>query len=460
MKQSALPLLILVLSVFSFVAVQAQQSAVLEKYIRAGLDNNLALQQQNLDLRKAQEAIRQSKSLFYPTLQFNANYTRATGGRRIEFPVGDLMNPVFANLNQLNELVQPGSPDYPTNIENVNEQFLPDDFHETKLSFAYPLFNSDLKYNRQIKEHLYESKAAQTEAYKHELRYRITEAYLQYLQALEAEKIWLNSKSVLTELRRFNESLVKNNVATKDVVATADYELSKADNEIFKLQSAQNTARAYFNFLINNDLQSEVEVDTALLRATVSEYQPGELVRGALSGRQEFNALRAGQAAAETAVRLHDDNRKIPDFYLGGEAGFQGFGYKFNGEQSYALARIGMTYDLFDAGLRKSKTQEARLEAEKIRSQYREVEQQIALEVTQAWNNFQAAQNTFKTAQTGLSAAESTYKIVNNKYRASQALLIEYLDAQNRVTTARMQALLAWSEVLLQEAALKKAAGR
>lgn len=459
MKQSSPLLLMLFLSGFGFSKTYAQQSAILEQYIQIGLSNNLALQEQNLDLRKAQEAIRQSKALFYPTLQFNANYTRATGGRRIEFAVGDLVNPIFANLNQLNELTQPGSPDYPTDVPNVNEQFLPNNFHETKLSFAYPLFNSDLKYNRQIQEHLYQSKSAQKAAYEHELRYQIIDAYLQYLQALEAEKIWQNSKTVLTELRRFNESLVKNNVATRDVVATADYELSKADNEIFKFRSSQNTARAYFNFLINKDLQSEVTVDTTLLRSQAETYQPDVLLQNALANRQEFNALRAGMNAAETDVRRNDANRKIPDFYIGGEAGFQGFGYHFNDDQAYALARVGMTYDIFDGGLRKSKTQTARLEAEKIRAQYAEVEQQIALQVTQAWNDFEAARNSFTTAQTGLKAAEETFRIVNNKYRANQALLIEFLDAQNRVTTARLQQVLAWSDVLVKEAALRKAAG-
>ena len=458
MKQSSPFLLVLFLLSFCLSQTWAQQSVILEQYIQMGLSNNLSLQQQNLDLRKAQEAIRQSKALFYPSLQFNANYTRATGGRSIEFPIGDLMNPVYSNLNQLNEIFIPNAPKYPT-LENEEIQFLPDDFHETKLSIAYPLFNSDLKYNRQIKEQIYQSKSAQKAAYEHELRYQITETYLQYLQALEAEKIWQNSKTLLTELRRFNESLVKNNVATRDVVATADYELSKADNEIFKLRSTQNTARAYFNFLINKDLQSEVTVDTALLRSQTGAYQPDVLVQNALANRQEFNALRAGMSAAETDVRRNDANLKIPDFYIGGEAGFQGFGYKFNGEQSYALARVGMTYDIFDAGMRKSKTQGARLEAEKIRAQFSEVEQQIALQVTQAWNEFEAARNTFSTAQTGLKAAEETFRIVNNKYRANQALLIEFLDAQNRVTTARLQQALAWSDVLVKEAALRKTAG-
>lgn len=87
------------------------------------------------------------------------------------------------------------------------------------------------------------------------------------------------------------------------------------------------------------------------------------------------------------------------------------------------------------------------------------MQQQIALQVSSSWNELEAAQNSFRTAQIGLRAAEETFRIVNNKYRANQVLLLEFLDAQNRVTTAKLQQLLAWSEVLVKEAALRKAAG-
>ncbi len=434
-------------------AGNAQSSPVLEEYVRSGLATNLALQQQNLDLQKSQEAIRQSKSLFYPTVSFNANYTRAVGGRSIDLPIGDLLNPVYSTLNQI--IQQSAFPQ----IENQKIQFLPDNFQETKVKFAYPLFNSDLRYNRQIQSQLYESKTAQKAAYEQQLRYEITEAYMQYLQAREAEKIWQNAKTVLTELRRFNESLVKNNVATRDVVATADYELSKADNEIFKLRSSQNTARSYFNFLINKDLQTEVQADTAMLRAVVPAYELADVIRKAQENRAEFAALRAGLAATETDVKRNEANRKLPDFYLGGEFGFQGYGYKFSGDQAYALAQVGVTYDLYDAGQRKSKTQVARIENEKTRTQLSQVQQQIALQVTQAWNELEAARNGYTTSQTGLRAAEETFRIINNKYRASQVLLIEFLEAQNRVTTARLQSSLALVDMLLKEAALKQAAG-
>jgi len=439
------------------------QSAVLEGYIQEGLTANLGLKQQSLEIARQQEALRQSKGLAQPKLTFDANYTLAAGGRRIDFPVGDLLNDAYNNLNALNAVpgnLPPGvTPGFFPSLENQQVQFLPNNFHETKVSFAYPIFNTDLKYNREIQGHLLAGKSAEKAITEHELRYQITEAYLNYLRLLEAEKIWLNTKSVLSELRRFNESLVKNNVATRDVVATAEYELSKADNEIFRYQSQQNTARAYFNFLLNKDLQSEVIVDTTFLKAAFPAYDAEQLVQGSLNNRPEFEALRAGQQAAETDVRRNAANSKLPDFYLGGSLGFQGFGYKFNQEQAYVLAQVGLTYDLFDGGFRKSKTQEARLQAETIRTQTEQAKQQIALQVTSAWNELEAAQNGLRVAQSGLRAAEETFRIVNNKYRAGQVLLLEFLDAQNRVTTARLQQMLAWTEVLVKEAGLRKAAG-
>lgn len=452
MKHS-LPLLLVFVINVCFSNVYAQQSDILESYIQTGISSNLALKQQDADLRKAQESIRQAKALFFPRLAFEANYTVAGGGRKIDFPIGDLLNPVYGTLNQITQTNQ-----FPT-LENQQIQFLPNNFHETKLSFSYPLYNSDLRYNRDIQQQLYQSKAAQKAAYEHELRYQITEVYLQYLQALEGEKIWLNTKTVLQELRRFNESLVKNNVATKDVTASADYELSKADLEIIKLRKLQNDAKTYLNFLINRDLLSAVQADTLLLRATVPVYDPQDLITKSMEKRQEFAALKAGMQAAETDVRRNDANSKIPDFYVGGSLGFQGFGYKFSKEQAYALAQIGLTYDLFDGGQRKSKTQEARLESEKIHTQYQQVQQQIAMQIITSWNDLESARNAFQTSQVGQRAAEETFRIVQNKYRASQVLLIEYLEAQNRVTTARLQSVLAWTDVLLKDAELRRAAG-
>lgn len=447
-----LPVLLLAL-IGALSTTYGQQSAILEQYVQQGLASNLALRQQDLNLQKNMEAIRQAKNLFLPTVQFAASYTRALGGRKIDFPIGDLLNPAYATLNQLTQ-----SNNFPM-LENQAVQLLPDNFHETKIKFAYPVFNQDLRLNRAVQQQNLQTTAAQKAALEHELRYQITGAYLQYLQTLEAEKIWRGARGVLAELRRFNESLVKNNVATRDVVATAEYELSKADDEIYRLQAAQNTARAYVNFLINSDLQAEVMADTTLLRAAVPAYERADLAQKALARRHEFKALRSGIATYETAIRYNEKSRRLPDAYVGGELGWQGYGYKFDKNQAFGLVQAGLTYDIFDARQTSSKVQQNKIEREKLSAQLTENQRHIELQVTQAWNELDAARHTWETARDGQAAAEAVFKIVNNKYRAQQALLIEFMDAQNRVTTAQLQTLLAWVEVLKKEAELRRAAG-
>ena len=121
------------------------QSSILEKYIQHGLANNLALKQENFSIQKSLASLEEAKGLFMPQVSFIANYTTARGGRSIAFPVGDLLNPVYSTLNQLT-----GTSNFPT-IANVNEQFLPNNFHETKIRIIQPLFNSDIYYNYKAK---------------------------------------------------------------------------------------------------------------------------------------------------------------------------------------------------------------------------------------------------------------------------------------------------------------------
>jgi outer membrane protein TolC len=195
------------------------------------------------------------------------------------------------------------------------------------------------------------------------------------------------------------------------------------------------------------------------LQPALKTYDLENLVDDAGKNRQELNTLKAGQAASATALQLQEANRVLPDLYLGGQIGFQGFGYSFNDEQAYVLMQAGLRYDLFTGGLNKQKIQIARLENDKLRVQEQEVSRQIALQVIQAWNELEAGQTAWQAAVIGQQAAEEAFRIVQNKYKAGQALLLEYLDAQNRATGAQLQTNLAWIHILEKEAALRRAAG-
>jgi hypothetical protein len=157
-------LFLLLLLLGGLVTTGAQTpSATLDAYVAEGLQSNLALKGQNLSFEKSLRALEEAKGLFLPTLDFDARYSRAGGGRTIEFPVGDLLNPVYGTLNQMT-----GSDRFPT-LDNVNTPFLRPQEHETKLRLVQPVVQPGLYYNYQIKSLETESQQAAVQTYRRQL---------------------------------------------------------------------------------------------------------------------------------------------------------------------------------------------------------------------------------------------------------------------------------------------------
>ena len=427
-------------------------SPILDSYVREGLANNLALRQESLEISRVTESLNQAKSLFYPRVAFNPTYSLAAGGRRLEFPVGDLLNPAYKALNQLT-----GSDKFPTNIENVNQLLAPNNFHDTKISVNYAIFNTDIQYNYLIQKQVLSSQEARRRVVENELRYNIATAYYQYLQTLDAIHIFENSRNILSSLARLNEKLVSNNIATKETVTSARYEISKVDQQLAVAQKNRETARAYFNFLLNRDLVAPVEVDSLLTKILPeSKENLPDLQQTALRGRQELAQVTSSLGAAQTAVKLAEANAKIPNVYLGANTGFQGYGYTFQ-NQAYLVAQVGLQWDLFRGYEKRSKIQQAKIQTNALQTRFQEVQRQIQLQVLQAYFDLDAATESLAATQSGMLNADQTFRVIDSKYRNGQSLLIEFLRYQNDRLTAQLQHSLARMDVLVKRAALDRA---
>lgn len=121
---------------------------VLNEYVRYGIENNLSLQQKQSGYQKSIEALKEARGLFYPNISFNARYTVSEGGRIIDFPIGDLLNPVYTTLNTLT------SSNKFSVVDNQQIMFMRPFEHETKIRIIQPVFNTDIYYNSQIKKEL------------------------------------------------------------------------------------------------------------------------------------------------------------------------------------------------------------------------------------------------------------------------------------------------------------------
>ena len=441
-----------------FIALLVSQSwsggsmaqTVLDEYISMGLRNNLALKQEDFALQKSMEALKEAKGLFLPYVSFNASYTFANGGRTIDVPVGDLLNPVYGTLNQLTD-----SQDFPAGLSNASEPILPNRFHDTRIQLRQPLFNTDIYYNYKAMSSLVSVQQAQRDAYEQELIKEIRTGYYQYLQTVEVLNIYDSTETVLKELVRVNESLVKNHKATKDVVYSAQFELSDLYGKVAEAKRQNYLTKSYFNFLLNRDLNDSILVDTniAFYQGALDEID--QLQTQAVASRQELHQVLRALEANEYALKLNKGT-KFPKLSVGGATGYQGFGYQFDGDQDYSLLQFDLEIPIFTGFQNNAKIQQSRIEVEKTQTRYAELREQIKVQVVDGYHNLQAARSIVASKTAAANSASESFKIIKRKYEENQVILVEYLEARTNFTNSQIGLVIANYDLLIREAQLRR----
>jgi outer membrane protein len=426
------------------------QSPILEAYIEQGIKSNLQLQQEQLSYERSVENLHLARALFFPQLSANSSYSWADGGRKISIPVGDLMNPVYSTLNTLT-----GTNQFPQ-IENSTTQFLPNNFHDTKLRVIQPIFNPDILFNYKAQKELISIQQAQKNAYENELKFNITSAYYQYLESGEALTILSDTRELLEELLSINKKLVANDKATKDVVLNAEYELDRIDQQLTEAKKNSAVSASYFNFLLNRDLNASIEKDTTISSVLSQAYELHELTSTALTHREEIKQVQHGILVNDGLLALNRNSAILPKISVVGDAGYQGYKYKFNDDQRYWLVQFNLTWDLFKGGEKRTKIQQAKIDYKIAENKMDQLKKQIELQVIQSYHELNAAKSAYITSQSGVKRSEKFFQIVKSKYNEGQAIMLEYLDAENKLTTARMTEVINTYELLRKEAALQK----
>jgi outer membrane protein len=437
-KYLSLPLKILLL-LFVSSTVFSQPSAILDSYIKAGFENNLALKQQQFTLEKNILALQDAKNLYLPSVEFNASYTLAYGGRRLQFPVGDLLNPVYQTLNQM-----AGDNRFPQ-IENVNEQLAPNNFQETKIRVIHPLLNWEVKYSREIRREQITLQQAEVNLYKRQLVADVKTAYFNYLKAGKAIEIYKNAIKVLEENVRVNQKLVQNQVATQEVILRSKAELSETDFQLKQAENNRKMAQNYFNFLLNRPLETEIETDINLTLTAATNLPATENT----SQREEFAKINTALLLTETQLKLGKSYR-YPTINHVLDVGYQGFGYVFDSGQQYGLYNITLRWNIFGGFRNHIKVKQIGLDKSTLETQKNQLDEQVKLQVQNAKYAFFNMQESLESAKDALKNSTLYFKIISKKYNEGQSPLIEYLDARNKLTTAQLRQAITEYDLLIK----------
>lgn len=436
------PLRLIFLLILLSIVADAQN--VLDNYIREGLKSNLVLQQKNLSWQQAQQSLETARSYFLPSVNLLADYTSGEGGRSIALPIGDLLNPVYASLNQITQR------DAFTQVENVNQNFFPKNFYDARIRTSMPLINTDLYLNRTIQGQQVMLKQYELDAYKRQLVFDIKSAYFLHLGAVSAVKIYESALVLVNKNVEINESLLRNG---KNL--PANYLRSKSEVERVKaeLNSAQNrsaNAKKYFNFLLNRNLDSEVEVNYSLLDASLPDTSSI-----AIESREELQMIKTARAINQSALRLNKLTR-VPKVNAFLDLGSQASDWKVNGNSKYYLVGVQLSMPLFQGFRNNHAIRQSNLEIQKTELNLTHTTEQLHLAAEVAKNDLQTTTQNYFASREQLKSAQSYFNLVEKGYQQGVNSLIEFLDARNQLTSSQLQQNLRLFEMLTASAKLER----
>ncbi len=279
-------------------------AAVIDAYVREGLASNLSLKAQTLEVERADAALDEAQARYFPEIGFAARYSRSEGGRTIDLPLGDALNPAYQTLNEM--LVAQGqAPRFPT-VQNETIAFLRETEQDTRLTLRMPIIAPAIPAAVRAQRELLGASEYSRQALARRLKRDITVGYLRWLASVRNQGIVDASVTLLNENLRVNDSLFRNGKITQDQVLRARAELLQVTQQSREAQNLAAQAQSFLNFLLNRPLETPLENAEVAADVTATTRALAELRQAATENRP--GAGRAG--ASDSCQRGADQSRE------------------------------------------------------------------------------------------------------------------------------------------------------
>ena len=447
-------------------------AGTVEEGLQVVLDDALAA---NLELRAGSASVEQrlaaldqARARYLPVLDVAARYSVADGGRTIDIPVGDLLNPVYGTLEQL--LQASGQPTSFPRVRNEQIALLREREQETKLVLEQPLYEPRLAPGVAASRENLNRAEADLAALRSRVTRDVQQAYYLWLAAQQAQLVLEATRELAQANLDANESLYRNGRITRDLVYRAEADVLEVEQQRIAAASRVRIAQSYVNLLRNVPLAAPLpaaEIDAAaidrfrdrlLLRLSGRAPDPALLQELATGRRAELRSLDAAIATGEARQDLARAAFK-PRLLLGAEAGVQGEEYGFGEDERYVLASVILRWNAYRGGADRAALREARAFTEELRATRDLAAQQVRLEVQQALENLEVADASLETALKRTEAADGALRIASRKRDLGQINQAEFIDARRAMTDARLNLNRVRAEFLARIAELEYAVG-
>jgi outer membrane protein TolC len=478
----------------------ATSETVVQQLVQEVLRNNLSLKQERISLKQRRSALAQTKGRYLPSLDLKARYTRSRGGRTIDFPVGDAVNPAYRALDQMNPNRQ-----FPR-LQNREISLMREKEQRTELQLHQPIYQPKIWRAAEARKHEVRSQEASVEAERRRLAREVKTAYYRYRKAQARVEILEATQRRAREAQRTNKRLLAAEKVTQDAVHRAETEVLAVRQKLTEALASVRQARRQLNVLRNcpedagipapqADVETRIEqrvnrIEQRLARdlfetealadvgsgagikpnsgpnfastlATVSpspKTDSDDRAHPLVGDRPALKRLDAAAKAAE-AQRRAAQTDFFPTVSLGVDAGIQGETYGFSGDKPFARASLVLEWSLFDGLTDHRRVQRHRLETKRLRARRQHVERQLTQAMRTALEEVRVARRSLQTAEARVTAARESFRLTQRRHEAGRANQATLIGARTALTKAELNLSVTRYDLLIRLTELEYAAG-
>ena len=412
------------------VALEARQQDskakpfTLEECIALAVHNNPQLISYRYDLQESEERIREARSVFYPTLQLSAAADRSSGSS----------GQGYADSSQTSS-------------------------YTTGISSSYYLFQGGKKTaSVDATRFGYEAATFQYETDLQDLTLRVTQSYYRLLQAEHLLKAIERSVERAELHLEFARARFEAGLASRSDILRAEVDLSNANLSLIRARNSRLFLAGTLNVFLGQEANQPIQIVDNL----------GDFLPEKLAG---FDSLLSLAYELRPELRRMDSQLEIQKSNISLARSFRSpwfsaaANYNFAGTSLSSLSSrwsfgLTMSFPLFTGFATSSRIAQEEIALEALKRQRQALQQQISLDVWNAFLSLKEAEERIENTKKYLENAQENLNIAEGEYREGVGAMIEVVDAQTALVAAEGSHIEALADFKIAVVALEKALGR
>src|SRR2546427_892190 len=300
-------------------------------------------------------------------------------------------------------------------------------------SFGTPVFDLALWRRYQAAQSTVNSSKANSLSTREQVILLVVSQYIGTLRAVASVEASQSRVSLAQALYDQAADLQKEGVGTGIDTLRANVELQNEKQRLIEAETDRETSLFALSRLLNLDPRQAIELADSLSFYDTPQPEVEASMEAALSARQEWKALESQIAAAEYQKKASQDSR-LPSLRFDGNFAYVGTSSSTTLPTYTYQASVNMP--LFTGGRIHAEIVRADLEVKKLGQQRDDLRNQIALDVKTALLNLQSARNEVQVANLGVQLSKEEVDQARDRFKAGVANNIEVIQAQDSLSRA------------------------